>query len=125
MKTSESIMNLSAALLAAASKIRPLVKDSNNPFFNSKYADVNQTIEALKSVLLNNDVWFMQFPHSTENSVGGVTRVMHSSGEFMEHEYVYSNKQNDIKTEIDNGCVSVVIIRYGNEFSNYKFLCMN
>ena len=73
MKTSESIMNLSAALLAAASKIRPLVKDSNNPFFNSKYADVNQTIEALKSVLLNNDVWFMQFPHSTENSDGIVT----------------------------------------------------
>ena len=50
MKTSESITNLTAALLEAASKIRPLVKDSNNPFFNSKYADVNQTIEALKDV---------------------------------------------------------------------------
>jgi hypothetical protein len=95
MKTSESIMNLSAALLAAASKIRPLVKDSNNPFFNSKYADVNQTIEALKSVLLNNDVWFMQFPHSTENSVGVVTRVIHSSGEFMEHEYVLPLAKRD------------------------------
>ena len=95
MKTSESIMNLSAALLAAASKIRPLVKDSNNPFFNSKYADVNQTIEALKSVLLNNDVWFMQFPHSTENSVGVVTRVIHSSGEFMEHEFVLPLAKRD------------------------------
>jgi hypothetical protein len=95
MKTSESITNLTAALLEAASKIRPLVKDSNNPFFNSKYADVNQTIEALKDVLLQHDIWFMQFPHSTENSVGVVTRVIHSSGEFIEHEYVLPLAKRD------------------------------
>lgn len=95
MKTSESVGQITEALLGAAAKIRPLVKESENPFFNSKYADLNQTIEALRKVLLEEGLWFMQFPTSTENSVGVLTRVVHSSSEFIEHEFVLPLAKRD------------------------------
>lgn len=95
MKTSESVSQITEALLRAADKIRPLVKDSENPFFNSKYADLNQTIEALRKVLLEEGLWFMQFPTSADNSVGVLTRVVHSSSEFIEHEFVLPLAKRD------------------------------
>lgn len=95
MRTSESVENLTAALIAAAEKIQPLVKSADNPFFNSKYADVNQTIESLRSVLLNHNLWFMQFPTSEENCVGVMTRVIHSSGEYIEHRFVLPLAKRD------------------------------
>jgi len=95
MQTSESVSQITEALISAAGKIRPLVKGSENPFFNSKYADLNQTIEALRKVLLEEGLWFMQFPTSAENSVGVLTRVVHSSSEFIEHEFVLPLAKRD------------------------------
>lgn len=95
MKTSESVSDLTGALLGAVEKIQPLVKSADNPFFNSKYADVNQTIENLRSVLLEHNIWFMQFPTSSENSVGVLTRVIHASGQFIEHEFVLPLAKRD------------------------------
>ena len=95
MQTSQSVTKITEALINAAAKITPLVKGSDNPFFNSKYADLNQTIEALRKVLLEEGLWFMQFPTSTDNSVGVVTRVVHSSSEFIEHEFVLPLAKRD------------------------------
>lgn len=95
MQTSQSVTRITEAMMSAAGKITPLVKDSENPFFNSKYADLNQTIEALRKVLLEEGLWFMQFPTSTDNSVGVVTRVVHSSSEFIEHEFVLPLAKRD------------------------------
>mgnify|MGYP003117086280 CR=1 FL=1 len=95
MQTSQSVTKITEALINAAAKITPLVKGSENPFFNSKYADLNQTIESLRKVLLDEGLWFMQFPTSTDNSVGVVTRVVHSSSEFIEHEFVLPLAKRD------------------------------
>ena len=95
MQTSQGVTKITEAIIRAAGKITPLVKDSANPFFNSKYADLNQTVEALRKVLLEEGLWFMQFPTSTENSVGVLTRVVHSSSEFIEHEFVLPLAKRD------------------------------
>lgn len=95
MQTSESVSQITGALIRVANKITPLVKSAANPFFNSKYADLNQTIEALRLVLLEEGLWFMQFPTSTESSVGVLTRVVHSSSEFIEHDFVLPLAKRD------------------------------
>lgn len=95
MKTSENVDNITSAILAVAKEIKPLVKDADNPFFQSKYADVNQTIDNLRDVLLQHGLWFMQFPTSTENSAGVLTRVIHESGEFIEHDFVLPLAKRD------------------------------
>ena len=51
MNRSESIVNISKALLASQSAMGNATKDSKNPFFKSKYADLNAIREASIPVL--------------------------------------------------------------------------
>ena len=46
MRTSESIVKISQALVKSQSAMGNASKDSNNPFFKSKYADLNAIREA-------------------------------------------------------------------------------
>ena len=48
MKTSESIKNLSQALLKAQAQMGAAKKDSKNPFFKSNYADLPTVMEVVK-----------------------------------------------------------------------------
>ena len=88
MKTSESVAKIQAALIKAQSEMTGAVKDSANPFFKSNYADLTSVIKAIKEAWANNKIGYAQFPISTEQGVGVQTRLMHESGEWMEHEFV-------------------------------------
>jgi hypothetical protein len=88
MKTSEQIKNLAEALCKAQSEMGGAVKDSANPFFKSKYADLTSVIKAIKQPFADNGLSYTQFPVSSEHGVGVITRLMHSSGEWLEHEYI-------------------------------------
>jgi hypothetical protein len=88
MKSSDSIKELSNALCNAQSNMGGAVKDSSNPFFKSSYADLTSVIKAIKQPFTDNGLSYTQFPVSTENGVGVVTRLMHISGEWLEQEYV-------------------------------------
>jgi hypothetical protein len=46
MQKSESIAALAAALAKAQGQMKGAVKDSANPFFKSKYADLASVVEA-------------------------------------------------------------------------------
>lgn len=87
MNQSESIKNLAAAMAAAQSEMGAAIKGASNPFFKSKYADLGSVIEAIKPHFAANGLSYVQFPVSGESSVGVVTRLMHSSGEWLEQEY--------------------------------------
>ena len=87
MKSSESIKNLAEAFVKAQMQMEGAEKGSNNPFFRSKYADLNSVIEAVKGPLNNNGLSYTQHPVSTERAVGVVTRIMHVSGEWIEEEF--------------------------------------
>jgi hypothetical protein len=54
---------------------------------NRKYADLGSVIEAIKPHFAANGLSYVQFPVSGENSVGVTTRLMHSSGEWLEQDY--------------------------------------
>jgi hypothetical protein len=87
MKQSESIKNLAAAMAAAQGSMGAAIKGASNPFFKSKYADLGSVIQAIKPHFAEQGLSFVQFPVSGENSAGVTTRLMHSSGEWLEQEY--------------------------------------
>ena len=88
MKTSESVVKIQTALIKAQSEMTGAVKDSANPFFKSNYADLTSVIKAIKEAWASNKIGYSQFPISTEQGVGVQTRLMHESGEWIEHEFV-------------------------------------
>ena len=84
MKTSENIEELSAALCNAQYEMGGAIKDSQNTFYNSEYADLTSVIKAIKEPFSRHGLAYTQFPISGIDGVGVVTRLMHRSGQFIE-----------------------------------------
>jgi len=95
MKTSESIAKLAAALCRAQQSMGGAVKDSKNPFFKSNYADLGAVVKAVKEPFAENGLSYVQFPVGKGNRIGITTRLMHSSGEWMEREFTIPFTQID------------------------------
>lgn len=96
MKTSESIAKIAPALVGAQEEIRFAVKDSTNPHFKSRYADLGSVIDAIKKCLNDNGIAFMQTP--TESQIGTLalsTRLIHVSGEWIEDTATCPLQKND------------------------------
>lgn len=87
VKQSETIANLAAAMAAAQSEMGAAIKGASNPFFKSKYADLGSVIQAIKAPFAAHGLSYVQFPVSGESSVGVTTRLMHSSGEWLQQDY--------------------------------------
>lgn len=85
MKTSDSINELATSLAKAQAKIVGALKDSANPFFKSKYADLASVWEATREPLTSNGLSIMQGVSSLEGgAVCVTTRLLHSSGQWAE-----------------------------------------
>ena len=59
-------------------------KDSNNPHFKSKYADLAAVLEAAKKPLGDNGLALLQDVTRTVGGVSITTRIAHKSGEWIE-----------------------------------------
>lgn len=80
MKTSESMINISKALVEAHKKIGHAKKDAKNPHFKNDYATLESVIDASKHSLLENGIIVIQ--SISEKYL--TTRLQHTSGEFIE-----------------------------------------
>ena len=83
MNQSESIAALAAALSKAQSAITGALKDSANPFFKSKYADLASCWDACRSQLAANDLCVIQTTGMTDAGLMLITTLAHSSGEWI------------------------------------------
>jgi hypothetical protein len=83
MNASGSIKELAAALHKAQTKIKAALKDSTNPHFRSKYADLSSVVEAVKPALNGEGIVFLQGVSGVENGVAVETMLLHVSGEWM------------------------------------------
>lgn len=83
MKTSESIVKLSQALLKAQKNIGAATKGAANPFFKSKYADLGSVMEACKSALNDEGITVLQPVQSTDSGDFVETLLLHESGEYI------------------------------------------
>ena len=84
MNTSESIKELATALSSAQSSLQDATKHAKNPHYKSDYADLSQVLEAIRPALAAQNLSVVQLPFSRENRVGVTTRILHSSGEWLE-----------------------------------------
>ena len=86
MQQSESIANLAKALSIVQGKLTYAVKDSANPFFKSKYADLESVWDACRSLLAENGLAVMQFPGEFVDGTMSLNTILtHSSGEYMSY----------------------------------------
>lgn len=84
MKTSETITTIAAALLKAQAAMTFAAKNAKNPHFKSKYADLPAVIEAVKPALNNQGIVFVQGISGNDGGIVVTTRLMHTSGEWIE-----------------------------------------
>ena len=86
MITSDSFANLTLALSIVQGKMTHAIKDSANPFFKSKYADLESVWDACRSLLAENGLAVMQFPGEFVDGTMSLNTVLtHSSGEYMSY----------------------------------------
>lgn len=83
MNQSQSIAALAAALAKAQAEISGAVKDSANPFFKSKYADLESVWSACRKPLTSNGLSVIQTTQPMKQGLMLVTTLAHSSGEWI------------------------------------------
>jgi hypothetical protein len=81
---SEQVNEIAAALAKAQGAMKNAKKDSANPFFKSKYADLAAVAEACRHELSSNGIAVVQTPSSTEDGrVSVTTLLLHASGQWI------------------------------------------
>lgn len=85
------------AFLASFNKIENAVKDSNNPHFKSKYANLEAVIDQIKPALKENSLFFIQ------------TFKIHEVATIME-----LSVWNEVGESIALGCISLPVINKDN-----------
>ena len=109
---------ISTALLKAQSQMSNPKKGATNPFFKSKYADLNSIREAVIPVLNENGISVLQPIVHFENKNFVKTILLHESGELLESltEIVY-NKINDAQAQGSG-------ISYARRYALQSFVCV-
>lgn len=75
------ITKLAAALVKAQAAMTGAKKDSSNPFFKSKYADLSSVDAAIGPALEKHGLAYIQRSHNLDNAAGIETIIIHESGE--------------------------------------------
>jgi hypothetical protein len=109
---------IATALLKAQKEMSNPKKDATNPFFKSKYADLNAVREAVIPILNNNGITVLQPIIHKEGKNFVSTILLHDSGEMMESftEIVYS-KNNDAQAQGSG-------ITYARRYGLSSFVCV-
>lgn len=76
-----TITNLAASLVKAQAEMGGAKKDSANPFFKSRYADLSSVDAAIGPVAAKYGLAYLQVSHERENAAAIETIIVHESGE--------------------------------------------
>jgi len=79
----------------ASKGIGAAVKEKDNPFFKSKYADLGSVIKTFKEPMLDAGLTYVQLPINKADRVGVVTRLMHTSGQWIEESFTIPLTKQD------------------------------
>lgn len=94
----EDINNLAEALSKAQAEIMGAHKDSTNPHFKSKYADLESVWDACRLPLTKNKLSIIQTVHKTEGEIFLRTMLCHSTGQYIYSDIpVIMNNRNDMQ----------------------------
>ena len=87
MAHSESIAKLLPKLIAARLEMGKVVKDSTNPHYKSKYADLAGCLEACEPALAKHGLAVLQTTRWEDGVLTLETELAHDSGEWMRSQY--------------------------------------
>tara|TARA_Y100001973_G_C5126962_1_gene295704 strand:- start:44 stop:682 length:639 start_codon:yes stop_codon:yes gene_type:complete len=92
----EAVPTLPYAMARAFADIEAAMKDSKNPHFKSKYADITAVIGAIKPALVKHGLFFTQHPEPSEKGVTVETFLHHEGGDKLSlgKLFVPANKQD-------------------------------
>ena len=95
MNKSESIAELTKALVKVQAELKPAVKDAKNPFFKSNYADINSVWDSCRDLLTENGLAVIQTTAPAEHAVIVETILAHTSGEWISGELMLPLTKSD------------------------------
>jgi ERF superfamily len=95
---SEQIDKLGVALSKAQSMIEGARKDSDNPFFKSKYADLASVWDACRKPLTDNGLSIIQTTGLENDKPILHTMLLHSSGQFISGTYPITSARPDAQS---------------------------
>lgn len=95
MNQSQEINELASALSKAQTEMQSAIKDSNNPFYKSKYADLSSVWEVCRPVLGKNGLCVMQCTEYMNDKFIMVTMLAHSSGQWIKSYLPLNPAKND------------------------------
>jgi ERF superfamily protein len=91
-RRSARIGRIAAAMAKAQGVMKGALKDSANPFFKSKYADLASVWADCRQPLSDNQIAVFQMPAATGNKVTITTLLAHPSDEWVENELTMESK---------------------------------
>jgi hypothetical protein len=92
---SPDIGKLAEALAKAQSQMKGASKDSSNPFFKSKYADLSSVWNACREPLGYNGLAVIQTTDEKDGVIELITSLVHSSGQFIRGRLPLKPVKND------------------------------
>jgi hypothetical protein len=87
MKTSDNLNELAKALAAAQGEMKNATLNKVNPHFKSKYADLAAIRDTVTPALAKHGIAVVQGTDTEENSIVVFTRLIHSSGQWIESRF--------------------------------------
>lgn len=111
MNKSESIKNLIKALSLFQGEVQNPKNTANNPYFNSKYAPLQEVLNIVRPLLAKHGLAVTQSPSSDGKSVTITTVLMHESGEWIEFDPIVLNAEKTTPQGIGSA------ITYGRRYS--------
>jgi hypothetical protein len=96
MLSSEKVDQLALALVSVQEEMDVAPKDADNPYFNSKYADLATIWRTAQKVLPKNGLAVVQTMEPSDGTVVSVTtRLLHKSGQWIEGTVTMVPKKSD------------------------------
>lgn len=84
MTTSNDVKQIFPALIEAIAELENVSPNRENPYFKSDYADLASIIDAVKPILNKHGIAVVQGFGGNENVLECHTRIIHTSGEWIE-----------------------------------------
>jgi ERF superfamily len=88
------IKNIISALVAFQGALVPPKKETDNPYFKSKYADLAGVWESCRPLMLANGLAFVQMPSTSGNIVTVTGTLYHTSGESLDSSLTLTAKDS-------------------------------
>ena len=119
IKRSETISELSKALVKFNTKVGKVSKDAKNPFFKNNYATLDNIIEEVRPILAEYGLNVLQMPSGDGQNIQITTLLIHESGEWLESEVL---TMKPVKND-PQGLGSA--ITYARRYALQSFLSLN